>query len=311
MKTLDTWFFDGTVEKRPGAPNKIPPDAFQLRITKPSAANTGPRIPEINLVNYAGSFSNAPAGGPPISGLAITGQINATNPNVTFQDCLVKMGANSNPGTTYLGIKANNASQPTGLRFEFCEIRPSVQSVDHYGIQGRGFVLYRCEISGVVDGGVLHGSGTNGTASVQGCFIHGLAHYDVDPRQSGTPSHDDGLQIEGLLDVEVIGNTILGGYTSAILVTQNVGTFARVSIEDNWLDQEHPAGGAVVNVSEKSLGPINNFTLARNKFGRTGTGYRIIMPSTTRLASTSYVPLTGPDANVYENDGTPVTITNG
>jgi hypothetical protein len=302
------------VEKRPGLPDKAATDNFLLRVTKPTSANTGPRIAEASLTNYAGSFSNAAAGSK-ISGLAITGQINALNPNVTYSDCLVKMGANPNPGTTYLGIKANNASLATGLRFEHCEIRPSVNSVDHYGIQGRGFTLYRCEITGVVDGVVAHGTSTfMGAVSLQGNFIHDLRHFKNDPRQTTEPegdSHDDGGQIEGKLDIEIIGNTIWGGYTSAILVTQNVGTYERVAIEDNWLDQENPIGGSVVNISEKGLGPINNLSLIRNKFGRTGTGFRIIMPSTTRLAATSNIPTSGPDANVYEDNGAFVSITNG
>lgn len=314
MTILQTWFFDGQFEKRPGAPNRIAPDSFTLRITKPTSANTGPRIAESSLANYAGSFTNATSA-KPITGLAITGQIDANANNIKFSDSLILMGANPDPGTTYLGIKATNAAMPSGMTFEFCEIRPSVQTVDHYGIQGRGFTLYRCEITGVVDGAVVHGTTTTqGAVSIQGCFIHGLAHYEVDPRQSGTPSHDDGIQVEGALDFEAIGNTILGGYTSAILITQNVAhpdNYIRVTIEDNWLDQENPVGGAVVNISEKDRGPINNLTIAGNRFGRTGSGFRMIMPSTTRLAATTIIPTSGPRANVYEDNGAVVAITNG
>lgn len=311
---LETYFYDGIKESRPGLDYRVPPDTFTLGVTKPTSANTGPRIPEIQLKNYAGSFTNVPDD-KPVSGLAITGQISMLQSDVTYRDNLILMGAAPSPGTTYTAIAANNSALPNNILVEFCEIRPSVKTVDHYGVQGRGFTLYRCEITGVVDGVVAHGTTSlQGVVSIQGSFIHGLAHYEVDPRQSGTPSHDDGIQVEGALDIEIIGNTIWGGYTSAILVTQNVlnpNNYVKVLITDNWLDQENPIGGAVVNVSEKSRGPINNFTLARNKFGRTGSGFRVIMPSTTRLASTSYVPLTGVDANVYEDTGLPITITNG
>lgn len=295
-------------------------------LVKPTEANTGPAN-EGSLANYAGSFTNAKPGDV-IKDLIVRDGIVLNQSNVTVRNCLVLNSRRSTytpsvPGqtpTVMLGISCLTAGV-TGLVVEDTAIRvpPAERTFDTYGVQGRNVTLRRCEIAGVVDGVVAHGSTTvRGYYTMEGCYIHDLPHYSYDPRQTDG-SHNDGNQLEGALTVvRIVGNTILGGYTSAILITQNVAhpdDYDRITITDNWLDLEG-FGGSVVNLTEKGRGVVSNYTLARNKFGRVAWNQGrplILTDALTKAAGTTYMPTTGPNANVFEAvgdslDGKPVPL---
>jgi hypothetical protein len=288
---------------------------------KPSTQNTGPVTPEVNLKNYAGSFTNAQPGDT-IQGLIVERGIVLNQTGVKVRDTLILNTpppgyVPTQPGDplkVLLGIHALTAGV-SDLVVEDVAIRTPVGSrnYDQYGVQGRNIVLRRTEITGVVDAVVAHGTTTQqGTLDAEGCYLHGLTRFLDDPRQTDG-SHSDGIQAEGALSrLRVVGNTILGGYTSAILITQNVAhpdDYGEVTVTDNWLDMEVD-GGAVVNLAEKGRGAVANYTLARNRFGRRylATAPRILTDTATKNASTTYMPTTGPDANVYEDNGAPVTL---
>lgn len=285
-------------------------------VVRPSAANTGPITAEAELANYAGSFTNMKPGDV-ITGLAITGGVTFTQSNVTLRDSLIlnqrRAGyAPSVAGETPTVMLAVNALQAgvTGCVVEDVAIRvpEADRTFDTYGIQGRNITVRRTEIAGVVDGIVAHGTtAVRGYVDVEGCFIHDLEHYASDPRQVDG-SHNDGIQAQGALSrLRIVGNTILGGYTSAILITQDVAHpdgYDEVTVTDNWLDMEHPDGGSVVNVADKGVGPVEGYTLARNKFGRSSpTRPRILTSDLTKAAATTYMPTSGANANVFWDNG--------
>lgn len=292
-------------------------------LVKPGSApgTVGPKTAEINMANYSGSFSNV-SDGQVIENLIISHNVSMTSSNATLRNCKI---LNKKPsdyvasvaGQTpkvILAVKCLTAGV-SNILIEDCIIDVPVaeRTFDHYGVQGRGFTLRRTEITGVVDGVVAHGNtSVQGDVVIEGCYIHGLQRYEYDPRQTDG-SHNDGIQVEGALGIKIVGNTILGGYTSAILVTQNVAhpdDYKFVTITDNWLDLE-AYGGSVVNVAEKDRGAIDNYTLARNKIGRIAYDLGrplILTASLTKSASTTYMPTTGPDANVFEDDGTSVPL---
>lgn len=285
-------------------------------LARPTEANTGPVTAEVNLANYAGSFTNMQPGDT-ITGLAISEGFVFTQSNVTLRDCLIlnqrRPGytpsvAGQTP-TVMLGISCLTAGV-TGCLIEDVAVRvpQAERTFDTYGIQGRNFTVRRTEIAGVVDGIVAHGTTTvQGYATIEGCYVHDLPHYAVDPRQSDG-SHNDAIQAEGALsELRIVGNTLLGGYTSAILITQNVAhpdDYGSVTVTDNWLDMEWPDGGSVVNMDEKGRGAIANYTLARNRFGVSSPSRpRILTDTLTKAAATTYMPTSGPDVNTFWTTG--------
>lgn len=273
-------------------------DLFDLGTTEPTAANTGIRVPETSLTNYGGSLTNVKSG-ETVSRLAITGNIEPYNSGGTYQDCLILMGSSPYAsGIEYPAIRGLRAGITNNL-FEFCTVRPTVQTVDIYGPQGGGMTLRRCDISGVVDG--LHINGLSTEVKffrAEGCYIHDLVSYAVDPRQGGGHSHNDGVQSAGNLDLELVGNAIHGGYTSAVLLQQGLGTYVKALIDRNWLYGD-PTGGACLNITENGRGPINNLTVTTNRFGDKTTS---LIPATTYNATTTTIR-----GNVKLADGSAMT----
>lgn len=289
---------------------EVEPPSFVRGVTRADSTNTGPRIPEISLSNYAGTFSNVPAN-TVVSGLAITGRTACEQNNTTFRDCLIKVGVNPTPGTTYTAGRVSVAGVK-GSRYEFCRISPSNPTVDIYGFQGRDFTLYRTDLAGVVDGIVGHGYAgyVNGHISIEDSFIHGLLTYANDPRQSGTPSHGDGAQFPGGASFAILGSTIFGGNTSAVLVKDDTALgYPYCTIDQSYIDIEYPNGGAGVNV----VGAIPNLTIKRTAFGRSSpTRPRLLISSAAMALSSTYIPTTGADKNYWIDDpSTGVTISNG
>lgn len=302
---------DGTATRRGRSPLGGDGSAEFVRgVTIAGATNTGPRIPDNALVNYAGSFTNATPG-ETISGLAITGNFDPNADDVKLVDSVIAMGASPLPaGQTYHGLRANRVGV-TGITLEHVRIAPSTGSVDHYGAQGWAFTLKRCDVSGVVDAVVAHGNSgfRGGIVEVLDSYLHDLAHYPVDPRQSGGPSHGDCVQAPGGSALRILGSTLEGGFTSAVLVKDDLGYgYPFVTVEDCYLDAGYVGGGSLVNVT----GLVPNLTIRRNRFGRTSPStHRLLISTASRNASTTVIPTSGPDANRYLDDGSVVPITNG
>lgn len=284
-------------------------DGFLLGTTQPVGrtvdavnGNAGCRKPDAQLAPYDGSITNNPTPGKPITGLLITGIVDPTASGLWLQDCVIAMGASTAPtGSEYPAWRGYRPAVTDGLA-EFCTVRPSVRTVEHYGPCGAGFTWRRCDITGVVDG--FHVNGINGVtmkARLEGSHVHDLPTYAVDPRQGGGVSHNDGVQAFGLLELDLVGNRVDGGQTSAVLIQQQSGAYRRVLVDSNWLYGKQDAGTSALNASENGRGPINNFTVTNNRFG--GKTYSQL-PGTTIDAPTTVIA-----GNTNLVTGAPMTFT--
>lgn len=325
------------------------PDTFVLGTTEPNASNTGSRIADINLSNYAGSFTNLQPG-ETVRGLAITGVITMSTgdgPGV-FEDCLIQYGKppvwppSTSSVNTYRGASAFGAHN--GLTFNFCEFRPTgtptggpgdadtgptpgtYLSWDTYGIQGGDITVYRCHLQKGVDGIVgqgFTGGGARRTVRIHGNFIEDLRWYSNDPGKTDG-SHNDGIVGEGNADFEAVGNavnnrTLASGKASCIFINNNVpGNYAKVYIADNWFYPNEVSLSTAINIGAD---PCNSLTVIRNRIYRntnTNSG-KIYVKSGTRALATTDLGLslggTGTAVvgrcNVYMDNGAPYPISNG
>lgn len=284
----------------------LPVDNFQQNVTEPNDTNVGPRVKEISLQNYAGTFTNV-KDNEPIKRLIIPGSIDlGASKNAHVEDCIVLGGPAPVAGTTYPLIKALNGNLNTVI--EFTEIRPSHPSVDVYGVQGGDITFRRSKVTGVVDAFSINGSSSAGARHkivvIEDSLIKDLPFYASDPRQVDG-SHNDGIQGAGVLDLTVRGTAIHGGVTSCILLQKNQGIYTKALVEYCWL-YGHPTSGSTFNTSEDGRGPIENLTFRYSKVDRNGKAPRILIASATLAAGTTDI-----HDIVFMDDGSPVPINNG
>lgn len=153
----------------------------------------------------------------------------------------------------------------------------------------------RGDISGTVDGIVIYGDGV----IVDSSWLH---DFPVLPtkRHSDGFTHNDAIQLQKGIGVQLIGNTLEGANNAAIMVTQDEGTVGDLLIANNYLD----GGGATVNFGSK--GPIKrNLVVANNRFGPNRR-----LPGKAILRNSVQSPLVE-FGNVWDTDGTPVLASRG
>jgi hypothetical protein len=186
---------------------------------EPTAATTGLLTPESSLSDYNASSVNAvtiPANAV-ISNKIIYGDVSFAGA-ATLTNCLLVGGANiislNGSSTTTTGIvKRNQTSTLTGIvKFYDCRFRPRQESEGRDCIIGRQFELYRCHLTGGVDGvGIYAWSGNPWVCDVKvkGCLIEDLTYAFPDAyHDDGT--HNDCIQIQGGDNIEIVGNALKG-----------------------------------------------------------------------------------------------------
>jgi len=288
------------------APPPPPPDtSFVLRTTKPDATNTGVGIIAAAPTAVVGSQTITVAG-TVLENKIITGQVIIKAANVTIRNCIIK-GNSSLAIGTWLVLVVDAAA--TGARIEYCELESSgFPQLALNGIGSKNYTSYRNHVHDVVDGFSIYNTSAGGAdAFVQGCYMHANLWINPDPTgDHADGTHDDGLQVQGSTNIQVVGNTIMGvespistaGYdgwaTSAIMINHNVGDPTAMSIEDNWLG----GGGYSINGLGSYTGM--NISIVRNKFDTASAkygpiGYKI------GTGNTWNVPTSGADANVDLN----------
>lgn len=289
-------------------------DDFVLGTTVATALNTGSRIPDVNLSNYAGDLTNV-TNGEVVSGLLITGRIAPTlgaGQSAIIRDSVALGQTDPTPtGGDYYNIGSATGHLGT-VRYEHVEIRPSIGTYRPNGWKGGNVELYRCKASGLCDFISPHGSGSVWKSfKVHGCYADGFVSA-VDPNQGDNITHNDWCQAQGGLTVlEIIGCT--SGQTgrprtSVILLQSGVsvvggGRYEKVVITDNVFYGD-TTEGTTINVPTSATN-FDEFTLARNKVSSTGKTPRALLSSTVRttFASTIF------DNTVLET-GDPLTINN-
>ncbi|TFD60878.1 hypothetical protein E3T39_07075 [Cryobacterium suzukii] len=216
-----------------------------------------------------------------LSGLDVRGLIKISAPDVTIKNSIIRGRTMNGPGALI-----NNLGGHRNLVVTDTELSPSSASPDANGIYGYNFTATRLDINNVIDG--IHITGSN--VSLQDSWIHDHMHYLNDPNQGGSPSHDDGIQIQAGNNVTVTGNRLTDSHSAAVQITQDRGPVSNFTFSDNFAN----GGACTVNIAEKSYGPIMGAAITDNSFGRDSrlANCAVIAPTTTKIdfASNYYVP---------------------
>lgn len=227
-----------------------------------------------------------------IDGLEITGIVNIKAPDVTIRDSVIEGGQ---PRSQSVGLINAFAADSAGYRIEHVTLRPSSADPNFDGMKlGKSGSVEGVDISGTVDGIVIFGSDISVTHS----YIHDLSHFEVDPNQGGSPSHDDDIQIQAGTGITIEDNTMTGAYNSAVMVTQDYGTTGQLAINRNWMDN----GGCSVNIGSKGEYKTG-LQMQSNIFGRgqRNAGCAIIYnPLASDLVPVSNIWLDGTNAGIWK-----------
>jgi hypothetical protein len=253
----------------------------------PGATNTG--VPAGTVLKVHTGDITVTTPGTVLNGLDIRGLVKIQAANVTIKNSIIR-GRADKPG-----VLINNLGGFSNLVVTDTEIFPTVMSNNNHGIYGYNLTATRLNIHNVIDG--IHITGSNVT--VQNSWIHDHAHYAQDPNHGGTPSHDDGIQVQVGNNIKINGNRLTGSYSAAVQVTQDRGKVSNFSFTNNYADGGH----CTVNIAQKTYGPLVGTVIKDNKFGRDTDNYNCGI-----IASTA---TTIDHARNFFTDGTPVTIRKG
>lgn len=247
--------------------------------------------------------------------LWVKGQITITAKNVYLHDSVER----GRPGITSAkyGVVTTGAATAAdaNVRLEFMDIGVAAADYTYWhstGIRPAGVVVKRCKVWGYVDALMPYGS----TFIVQDSYLEAGAHLANDGGFHADGTHDDGVQCEaGGIALEVSGCLIMGGYTSALIFTNNVaGGYTSVKIVDNWI---YGHGGSKINLSASN---ITGLEVKRNRLEKYLSNYDILITVTNRVAASFGMTGTtgnvsdwvaGPEANVWIEDGLPCRVHNG
>jgi len=235
---------------------------------KPDAGNTG--VPSgVALTVHEGDLVLSTPG-QVVDGLDIHGFVKVAAPNVTIRNSIIR-----GYSTTIQRALLSNTTSGASVLVEDSELVAASPSPYIDGVRGSNITVRRSEIHGVID--TFHIFGNNVT--IEGSWLHGNVHFENDPLQDNTPSHDDSVQIQIGSNIRITGNTIEGAFNSGIQFTQDEGLVSDVQIVKNWAD----GGGCTVNFAEKGKGPFLGIVITDNVFGRDMrvSDCAIIAPSTT------------------------------
>ncbi len=268
-------------------PVSTPPVSTPPRTGTPSASNTG-LLPGTKLTVHNGNLKITTPG-TVIDGMDIRGKVSVDAPNVTIKNSIVRGPAGGFTGSS--GLITATSGQP-GLVITDVELAPTVQNGYANGIIGHNFTATRLNIHHVIDG--VHITGSNTT--VEASWIHDLLHYDRDPNQGGTPSHDDAIQVQVGDRIRIVGNHLSSAKNAALMVTQDRGTVSNLEFSRNFAD----GGACTVNISEKGKGAIRGTVMRDNVFGTNtrNPNCPIISPVTTVIQVSNNVFTTGAVASV-------------
>lgn len=324
---VESWAVGTGIEARRGRPNRYYDPAFPIGVIEPTAANTGPRVPESSLTVYNGDVTNV-APGEVLDRLLITGQFMPNNP-CTIRDSVIRGGPVAYEELIGLVDCRRNGGDP--VRLEFCTLDPAGDAaVGHVGFRRGNFSAYRCKVVNVVDHAHIHGNGSwpnthNVIVQLHACYFAHSRWYPDDPRQGPEGSHCDFVQAHGSLSLLEIMGCSFGkdgarANTSNILLQQHHGLYGRVVITDNWF-YGHPTSGSTFNMSENRGVGYLDLAFHRNRIDRAGKAPRILVYARSRIPENyGWIgdPLAGPstwtptaNASVFMDDGTPVPINKG
>lgn len=181
-----------------------PVEAFILGTTKPGPTNTGYTPGTVfTVVNGNQTITGSDL---VIENRRYTGGVTVTGQNITFKNCWF-----NSSNTITRNVLVNGTAE--NVTFERCTFRPSSFSDDiAENIRGFNFTLYRCDLSGAVDGvALVKAGGGDYNINVYGCWIHDLGYWSPHPLQDDNQTHNDLFQIHnGGNNIHIRGNRLDG-----------------------------------------------------------------------------------------------------
>ena len=321
MARIETWLIGDGVEQRRGRSPIVFDPSFDLGQTEPDATNTGCRIPEDQLTTINGNLTWVPAGTPTengvpvISGYRILGRVSLAIPRVIFRDNQVRGDGEGRP------LISCTSDAIVDHLYEFNTLEPLNRHPHYNGMNGGNFTARRNDISGVTDGFNPFGSDVNmKTVRLLGNYVHDL-HEMPDPGHDNGVTHNDAAQaFGGLARLEIIGNRLHGGNTTAVLLQQDRGPYGFAQVDDNWLYTIPNEDVFAMSTPRHDFTP-SNLSVKRNRVQRVTGGSRIMAKAGSRhpaiygmLGTPEALPSTwtaGPDCNRWMDNGQPVPISQG
>jgi len=317
MTTLreDVWYrSNATTLIRHGRADNVE-DGFQHRVTKPLATggsrNVGPRVgldpADFTVVNSDMDITSANAH---YDHLWVNGHLEVHAAGVTIDDLVVRT-----PYTTTARNGLYVVSGSAAITFADIGVQAGAETYNQTtGVRGRNFTLKRSHVHGFIDATMPYGASPSDYAIYEDCVLECGPHYANPPDTSHTDgSHSDACQCEGNVSLSITGCSLFGGYTSCLLLTNNVaGGYGYAVAEDNWLDKYESVMGAFLNISAAD---VNGLSMKRNRVSRGTVSGRIVVSATNKVATsfgmvgttgncTGWTP--GADCNVFEDNGAPV-----
>jgi hypothetical protein len=128
------------------------------------------------------------------------------------------------------------------------------------GATGPNMTLTRVDISNCEDG--VH-PGDNVT--VQDSYIHDLWFGTDASGVRVVATHNDGIQVMGATNINILHNTIETGHSqnSAVFLKADMGPISNVRIDSNFVD----GGGYTVYGQDTAAGTVTNVSVTNNIFG--------------------------------------------
>lgn len=198
-------------------PPPDPGDTFQLGITEPTALNTGYLPETVSRPVYAGVYQGLVGSNDPLQPTIISGQTLTNNLLVAsgYVDVFDNDIIGSPTDTRDMGMITCWGPDVKRVRVWRNRFRPQNPHAHLDAIRGHHFEAVRNDVSYVVDGfGVFNQYQRSASVKIHGNYVHDLVHY-YDPtigvvHPSDTDTHNDGVQVQGGEDIEIIGNSFWG-----------------------------------------------------------------------------------------------------
>lgn len=263
------------------------------RVGQPAADNTGV-IAGTGLTRHVGNLY-VDVAGTVIEDRDIVGKLTVRAPRVVVRNSIIRGSATApiSGGEAALVITTAGAS---GYVVQDVTIVPQTPNVRQNGVNvNQSGVFDRVNVSGTVDGFMVFGSNVTITNS----YAHSFVHYPTDPYHRDG-SHNDAVQVQAGHNITISGNTLQGATNAAVMVTQDAGTTANLTITGNWI------GGGTCSINYSSNGaPKAGMTASRNRFFRTQT-----LTGCALIANLTATPLVH-TGNVWADTNTPVELRRG
>jgi len=234
-----------------------PVENFVLGETKPTASNVGYVAgTTFTIVNGNQTYSTD---NQVIENRRFTGKVSVTGKNITFRNCWFNAASTNSNTVQVTNTNAQN------IMFDRCTFRPSSFSSTINCVFGHDFTLYRCDVSGGVDGVDVYRSSTGGAlnVSILGTWIHDLGYWSPDSSHADNQSHNDLIQIHyGGTDLHIMGCRLDG-----------------------------TADPTVGNANEPSVDDANGTHLSGNKYYPLMTAMSVVMasPVSTTAGLTNFI----------------------